>query len=71
MLTVYTTFHNNHPPPPPLVPQVSFVMPSKFTLATLPRPHNPNVHIREVPARTMAAIAFGGNSPKEEQVEAT
>lgn len=51
-----------------LLLQVSFVMPSKYSTDTLPRPHNPNVTIREVPARTLAAISFSGNSPREPEV---
>lgn len=43
-------------------------MPSKYTKASLPVPHNPNVIVREVPARTMAAVSFSGNSPREPQV---
>ncbi|GAB4823358.1 hypothetical protein N2152v2_010404 [Parachlorella kessleri] len=49
--------------------KVSFIMPSKYTKDTLPRPNNPNVHIKEVPGHTMAAITFGGNSPRENTVE--
>lgn len=39
---------------------VSFVMPSEYTLATLPRPINPQVLIREVPAEKRAVIRFSG-----------
>lgn len=48
--------------------QVSFVMPSKYTLGTLPKPHNPSITIREVPSRTLAAISFSGKSPREPDV---
>jgi hypothetical protein len=48
--------------------KVSFIMPSKYTAATLPRPNNPNVQVREMPARTMAALAWYGASPREEAV---
>jgi hypothetical protein len=38
----------------------SFVMPAEYTLATLPKPLNPLVSIREVPAQKRAAITFSG-----------
>jgi hypothetical protein len=37
---------------------VSFVLPSKYTLETLPTPNNPKVRIIEVPARTVAVLEF-------------
>lgn len=37
---------------------VSFVLPSKYTLGTLPTPNNPKVRITEVPARTVAVLTF-------------
>ena len=37
---------------------VSFVMPSKYTLETLPKPNNSRVKIREVPATKVAALSF-------------
>lgn len=39
---------------------VSFVMPSEYTLVTLPKPINPQVFIREVPAEKRAVITFSG-----------
>ena len=45
--------------------KISFIMPSKYTAATLPRPDNPDVHIVEVPARTLAALAWRGGSPRD------
>ena len=39
---------------------VSFMMPSKYDLQTLPRPNNPKVVIRETQAHTAAAIRFSG-----------
>lgn len=38
----------------------SFVMPAEYTLATLPKPMNPLVSIRELPAQKRAAITFSG-----------
>jgi hypothetical protein len=39
---------------------VSFMMPSSYTLETLPVPDNPAVVIRQVPARRVAAIRYSG-----------
>jgi hypothetical protein len=38
----------------------SFVMPSEYTMTTLPKPINPLVTIRELPAQKRAAITFSG-----------
>ncbi|DBA76780.1 hypothetical protein WJX79_005523 [Trebouxia sp. C0005] len=48
---------------------VSFVMPSKYTQETLPKPNNENVKIKEVPKRTFATYAWRGGSPSEEEVQ--
>ncbi len=37
---------------------ISFVLPSKYTLATLPQPNNPAVHLIEMPGQTVAALRF-------------
>ena len=39
---------------------VSFLMPTKYTLDTLPEPLDKNVVIREIPARKLAAIRYSG-----------
>jgi effector-binding domain-containing protein len=39
---------------------VSFMMPASFTLDTTPEPNDPNVAIREVPARLIAAVRYSG-----------
>lgn len=39
---------------------VSFMMPSHYTLETLPVPNDPKVILREVPARRMAAVRYSG-----------
>lgn len=39
---------------------VAFIMPSAYTLETLPRPKDSRVHFKEIPARTLAAIRFSG-----------
>lgn len=40
---------------------ISFVMPARFTLATLPRPNDPRVTLREEPARLMAVLRYSGS----------
>lgn len=39
---------------------VSFMMPSSYTLETLPQPEDPKVMLRQVPARRMAAVRYSG-----------
>lgn len=45
--------------------RVHFVMPSQYALADLPKPNNPNVQLREVPAKKIAAIKFSGLAGEE------
>ena len=40
--------------------RVHFVMPRQYTMATLPRPNNPQVTLREVPGKRYAALTFSG-----------
>jgi hypothetical protein len=40
--------------------RLQFVMPARYTLATLPAPLDPNVHLRELPASTYAVVRFSG-----------
>lgn len=40
--------------------RIHFVMPSQYTLATLPKPLNPQVKLREIPARTFATLTYSG-----------
>ena len=39
---------------------VSFMMPSSYSLETLPIPKDPNVILRQVPARYIAAVRYSG-----------
>lgn len=39
---------------------VSFMMPSSYSLETLPEPKDPNVILRQVPARYIAAVRYSG-----------
>jgi hypothetical protein len=40
--------------------EVQFMMPAEYTLATLPAPDDARVHLRELPARRLAAITYSG-----------
>ncbi|MEM7193304.1 MAG: heme-binding protein [Pseudomonadota bacterium] len=48
---------------------VRFMMPSEYTIDTLPRPNNSRVAIRETQPKTFAAIRFTGNAT-EDRIEA-
>jgi hypothetical protein len=39
---------------------IAFVMPSQYTLETLPAPNDPTIRFRQLPARKMAALTFAG-----------
>jgi len=39
---------------------VSFIMPSEYTLESLPKPKNENVQLRSVPSKRYAVLRFGG-----------
>jgi effector-binding domain-containing protein len=39
---------------------VSFMMPASYTMETLPEPEEPEVKLRQVPARRMAAVRYSG-----------
>jgi len=39
---------------------VSFMMPASYTLETLPIPNDPEINLRQVPARRMAAVRYSG-----------
>jgi len=40
---------------------VSFMMPASYTLETLPEPEDPEVTLRQVPARRMVAVRYSGS----------
>ncbi len=40
--------------------KMAFVMPSKFTMETLPKPKNSNVIIKQMPAQQLAVVTFSG-----------
>ncbi|MGB8635432.1 MAG: heme-binding protein [Rhodanobacteraceae bacterium] len=39
---------------------VSFMMPASFTMQTIPQPRDPQVSLRRIPARDMAAVRYTG-----------
>ena len=39
---------------------ISFMMPAEFTMDTIPKPTNPAVKLREIPAHRMAAVRYSG-----------
>ncbi len=39
---------------------VSFMMPASYTMETLPVPDDPNITLRQVPARRVAAVRYSG-----------
>jgi hypothetical protein len=39
---------------------MQFLLPSKFTMETAPKPTDPQVSLREIPARTLAVHTFSG-----------
>jgi SOUL heme-binding protein len=45
--------------------RVQFSMPSKYSMATLPKPRNPAVALREVPSKRFAVLVFSGFSGEE------
>ena len=51
--------------------RVHFVMPSQYTLATLPKPLNPQVQLREIPAKTFAALTYSGINTESTTQERT
>ena len=42
--------------------KMGFVMPSQYTMATIPRPTDPAVTLRELPPRVCAALTFSGTA---------
>jgi SOUL heme-binding protein len=45
--------------------RVRFIMPSKYTMETLPKPNDSAVLLKEIPAKRVAAIRFSGFSTAE------
>jgi hypothetical protein len=49
--------------------RIAFVMPSEYTMDTLPQPVDPKVSLRQVPSRRMAAITYSGSWSRERYEE--
>lgn len=45
--------------------RITFLMPSEYTLETLPEPLNPSVVLQEVPGALMAALTYSGTWSQE------
>ena len=45
--------------------RIHFVMPREYTLATLPRPNNAAVQLRELPPTVFAVVSYSGLNTKE------
>jgi DNA gyrase inhibitor GyrI len=45
--------------------RVRFIMPSSYTMETLPKPHNPAVRLKEIAAKRYAVIRFSGMAGEE------
>jgi hypothetical protein len=51
--------------------RVQFTMPGAYSMATLPRPRNPAVTLREVPGKRCAVLVFSGFAGEEKVQEKT
>jgi effector-binding domain-containing protein len=49
--------------------RVSFIMPGSYTLETLPRPDDKDIHFREVPDHNVAVVRFSGHSHEPKVME--
>jgi len=49
--------------------KVSFVMPSSYTMETIPKPDDSKIILKEVPARRIAAIRYSGTWSKQRYLE--
>jgi DNA gyrase inhibitor GyrI len=45
--------------------RVRFIMPSEYTMETLPKPNNPEVKLKEVAAKRFAVIRFSGTAGED------
>ena len=51
--------------------RVRFVMPSQYTMQTLPKPNNPDITIVEIPVRNYAVIKFSGLAGSQKVADKT
>lgn len=47
---------------------MQFVLPAKYTLENAPKPKDPRVSIKELPARKLGVIKFSGNATEEREL---
>lgn len=45
--------------------RITFLMPSKFNIGTLPEPLDPRVKLKEIPGRVLAALRYSGTWSKK------
>ncbi|WP_251368819.1 heme-binding protein [Polynucleobacter sp. MWH-Braz-FAM2G] len=50
---------------------VSFVMPAEYTMDTIPKPLNPQVQLRQIPALKKAVVSFSGFYDNQKVLEKT
>jgi hypothetical protein len=48
---------------------ITFVMPSEFTLETLPKPKDDRVHLKEIPGKLVAAKTYSGSWSREKYLK--
>jgi len=48
---------------------VSFMMPESYTMDTIPVPDDPNVKVRQIPARRMACVQYSGGWSEKRYLE--
>lgn len=50
--------------------RISFVLPSKFSLMTVPKPLDPDIHLHDLPAATVGVVEYSGNNTEEHMEKA-
>lgn len=48
---------------------MTFMMPSKYSLETLPKPKDPRILLEQVPAKTIASVRFSGGRGEKKNAE--
>jgi hypothetical protein len=51
--------------------RIQFTMPGEYSMATLPRPRNPAVTVRDVPGKRYAVLVFSGFAGEEKVQQKT
>jgi hypothetical protein len=50
--------------------RISFVLPSKFSLVTVPKPLDPDIQLHDLPAATVGVVEYSGNNTEEHMEKA-